>query len=383
MIYHLVGEPLSAYTGLALARTAADMMRLDEHSIAVCPQADDTWGFTKDRIMIAPLLRILAAPIRGSTMRGWRFIPLSIRRPLICRFFRSLLSRLKSADVVWCHNWPYVAEALIPTVQAKGAKLVYHAHNSIAPYVARGLFSSFTADAYIFNSESLRQEALTLLPELKSTYAVHNGADETLFYPRPEGSGRSDTVPVVLYVGRVVPIKGVHVLVEAMRILHEEQIQVICKVVGSSHAGGRRGRTTAYIRALHKSPSPNVQFEGFRSARDIAREYREADIFCCPSIWQEPFGLVNIEAMASGLPVVASRVGGIPEIAAGGGILLVEPDSAAELAVALKRLILDKDLRVKIGAEGLASFQRRFTSTVIVRRYYEIIDSLMEQQPCA
>jgi spore coat protein SA len=290
-----------------------------------------------------------------------------------------MLSKLRAGDVVWCHNWPYVAEALAPRIHAKKALLVYHAHNSIASYAGRGLFSSFTADAYIFNSEAIRQEALKLVPGLKSTYAVHNGADETLFYPPPEGSARSNTVPVVLYVGRVIPAKGVHVLVEAMRIIYGDQIPAVCKVVGSSHAGGHRGRTTSYTRAVEKNRPPNVHFEGFRSANDIAREYRDADIFCCPSIWQEPFGLVNIEAMACGLPVAASRVGGIPEIAEGGGVLLVEPDSAVELAAVLKRLILDKDLRAKIGAEGLTSFQRRFTSTVIVKRYYDIIDGLKEQ----
>jgi spore coat protein SA len=381
VIYHLVGEPFSCYTGLALSRTAADIMRLDERSIAVCPRADDTWGFAKDRILIAPLLHILSANIRGGPMTGWRFIPSSIRTLLICRFFISMLSRLRSGDVVWCHNWPYVAEALVSSIHAKDAKLVYHAHNSIAPWVARGLFSSFTADAYIFNSECMLQEALQLVPDLKSTYAVHNGADDTLFYPDTERPLRSDAVPVVLYVGRVVPSKGVHVLLDAMRILHEERIPVICKVVGSSHAGGGRGKMTAYIRALRKNHSPNVQFEGFRSAKEVAQVYRNADIFCCPSLWQEPFGLVNIEAMASGLPVVASRVGGIPEIASGGGILLVEPGSPAELALALKKLISDRDLRVKIGSEGLASFKSRFTSTVIVRRYFEIVDGLMERKP--
>jgi glycosyltransferase involved in cell wall biosynthesis len=93
------------------------------------------------------------------------------------------------------------------------------------------------------------------------------------------------------------------------------------------------------MRKLFKTKPSNVEFKGYRSAKDIGEEYRAADILCCPSIWQEPFGNVLIEAMACGIPVVATRVGGIPEIAAEGGVQLVEPNSAVELANALQKLI--------------------------------------------
>jgi spore coat protein SA len=383
MIYYIVGEPFSACTGLALANIAANLMRFDKSSVVVCPEADDTWGFSEDRIVVIPQLGLLAAEIRGSSMRGWRFIPSRLRRRLICHLFGSVLSRLKSEDIIWCYNWPYVAEALEPETHSKGAKLIYHAQNSLAPYVERALFKSFTPDALVFNSEAMRHEALRLMPYLQNTCTIHNAADETLFYPTGGDTARDHTVPTILYVGRLVPAKGVHVLIEAMRILYQWKVDAICKVVGSSHAGGRRSKTTAYIRSLEKRRPPNVKFEGFRAATEIAQEYRAADIFCCPSIWQEPFGTVNVEAMASGVPVVATRVGGIPEIAAEGGVILVEPDSAFELADALRRLILDKALRAKVGAEGLESFRRRFTWTAIARQHRELIDSLREPQLCS
>jgi glycosyltransferase involved in cell wall biosynthesis len=126
---------------------------------------------------------------------------------------------------------------------------------------------------------------------------------------------------------------------------------------------------------LNSSPS-NVKFEGHRSARRIAEKYREADILCCPSIWQEPFGNVNIEAMASGIPVVATRVGGIPEIAAEGGVLLVEPNSAVGLADALQRLVEDKELRMEVAAKGLKAFHRRYTWAAVCRQYQEIMESI-------
>jgi spore coat protein SA len=209
---------------------------------------------------------------------------------------------------------------------------------------------------------------------LKNTYSIHNGADETRFYPAASGDRPPNPVPVILYVGRLHPEKGVHVLMAAMRILQERNVAAVCRVVGSSFSGG--SKPTAYAKSLVRHRPSNVEFADFRIQTAIAEEYRSADILCCPSIFQEPFGSVNIEAMACGVPVVASRVGGIPEIAAEGGVILVEPNSAMQLADALERLIKDKDLRAKIAMDGLSSFRRRFTWPTIFKQYQEVTDAL-------
>jgi spore coat protein SA len=372
MIYHLLDEPFSAYTGLALSSIAANIMRFDENSVVVCSNADDTWGFSTERIMIIPRLGLLANGV------GWRFAPGDLRRQVIRSIFSPILSKLQAGDIVWCHNWHYVAAALQNSVSAKGAKLIHHAHNSLAPFQNRDLFKTFIADAYIFNSEAMRQEALNLLPYLRNTCTIHNGANESLFYPLAAGAGPGNPVPVVLFVGRLVPIKGVHVLLAAMKLLYERKIEAVCKIVGSSHAGGHRNKTTAYIKSLHDSCPPNVSFEGFRSGTHMGDVYRESNIFCCPSVWQEPFGSVNVEAMACGVPVVASHVGGIPEIASEGGVLMVEPDSPVALADALQRLILDPDLQATMAAEGIASFQRRFTWAAITNKQHHLVSRLLE-----
>ncbi len=369
MTYHLLDEPFSTYKGLAISRNAANIMRFDESSIVVCPDSDDTWGFREARIMTIPRAGL-------ANLRGWRFFPPRIRRLLMCHIFRSFLSRLTTADLVWCHNWPHVAAGLERSIHLKGAKLIYHCHNSLATFAGRTLFRLFTPDAMIFNSEAMRQEALKVMRYLQNTYTAYNGADETIFYPAPSGTHEGRSVPTILFAGRLVWGKGVHVLMEAMRVLKRRNVEAICKLVGSSHAGGRRDKLTAYVKSLHDHCPPNVQFEGFHSGTGIANDYREADILCCPSIEPEAFGNVNIEAMACGIPVVATRVGGIPEIAADGGVLLVEPNSAIELADALQKLIEDKSLRAAVASEGLKSFQRRFTWEIVVRQYQEIINSL-------
>jgi len=259
-------------------------------------------------------------------------------------------------------------------IHAKGAKLIYHSESPITIYPNQSLFRSFSADAYIFASEAMRQEALRLVPDLGNTHSIHNGADERLFYPAVTGESPLNPVPVILYVGRLHPEKGVHVLMAAMRILQERRIAVVCKVVGSSFSGG--SKPTAYAKSLTRDRPSNVQFKDFRVQTGLAEEYRSADILCCPSIFQEPFGSVNIEGMACGIPVVASRVGGIPEIAAEGGVILVEPNSAVELADALQKLVEDKDLRTKIALEGLSSFQRRFTWRAIFKQYQDVANAL-------
>ena len=86
--------------------------------------------------------------------------------------------------------------------------------------------------------------------------------------------------------------------------------------------------------------------------------------------------------MACGLPVVASRVGGIPEIAADGGILLVDPESSLELANALQKLVQDQQLRTRMAVEGLQSFQKRFTWAKIYKQYQQILgDIRLKGQP--
>jgi glycosyltransferase involved in cell wall biosynthesis len=243
MIYHLLDEPFSTREGLAIARNVANIMRFDESSTVVCPASDDTWGIHSSRIMTIPLSSL-------ANRKGWRAVPDWLRRQLMSYIFRPFLSRLKPEDIVWCHNWAYVAAGLERAIHLRKARLLYHAHKSIASFASRSLFRSFISDAMIFNSEAMRQEALKEMPYLQNTHTVHNGADEALFFPNPFGLRHVRSVPTILFVGRLVSGKGVHVLTEAMRVLQERHIRTICKLVGSSHAGGRRDRRTAYIRSL-------------------------------------------------------------------------------------------------------------------------------------
>jgi len=370
MIYHLLPEweSFSAFQGGAVSKDIANIMRFEESRIVVCRSSDQTWGFPANRILVIPGLSGYAKT------RARRFFPAWICAPILRRVFQPLVSRLKRGDIVWCHSQPFFAAALGREIHSRGAKLIFHAHNFISGPLVRTKFRHFDPDAVIFVSEFMRQESLSRLPMLKNTWAIHNGADEALFYPARSNAHPQRAVPVILFVGRLNPDKGVHVLLHAVRILEQRGVEFRCRIVGSSYVGG--SKATSYVESLHSTCPPNVEFAGFRSGKEIGDEYRAADILCCPSIWQEPFGNVNIEAMACGIPVVATRVGGIPEIAAEGGVLLVEPNSAIQIADALQRLVADKQLRAKVAAEGLESFRRRFTWAAIYRQYEAVTDSL-------
>src|SRR5271154_5100254 len=113
MIYHLLPEPFSSVTGLGIAKVVANMMHFDESRV-VCSQADDTWGIDAHRIVVIPELSILSKPI------GWRFLPSEMIKTLISHICGSVTSRLKNRDIVWCHNGPYTAAALKPTIHLKG-----------------------------------------------------------------------------------------------------------------------------------------------------------------------------------------------------------------------------------------------------------------------
>jgi spore coat protein SA len=370
MIYHVLPdlEMFSAFGGGALAHTVANLMKLDPSRSVVCLSADDTWRLPKERI------HVMAGLQKFARIRGRRHLPPLITGPIYRSVYRPLLDLLQPGDIVWLHNSPGVGTALQKQLRRKSVRIVYHCHDAVDHPALRLAFEALRADAYIFVSEFLRNYWTGVIPTIKTHYVIHNGASEELFYPAPAGSKPENAIPVILFVGRLNREKGVHVLLDAMKILQQRKIAAVCKIVGSAFSGG--SKPTPYVEALLATQPANVEFIGFRSATAVADEFRAADLLCVPSIWQEPFGKVNVEAMACALPVVATRVGGIPEIAREGGILLVEPDSALELADAFAKLLADPTLRVKLSNEAVDAFRRCFTWRRALDKYAQVVQTL-------
>jgi glycosyltransferase involved in cell wall biosynthesis len=156
----------------------------------------------------------------------------------------------------------------------------------------------------------------------------------------------------VVFAGRLVRPKGAHVLIRAARDLDVEL--VVCG----------EGREAPALRALARrlGIESRVAFRGWLDAQDLAGELADASVVAIPSLWPEPFGLVGIEALAAGRPVVASATGGVSDwLQDGVSGLLVRPGDARALARALGELLSDPERQRAMGAAGRSAVAERFS----------------------
>lgn len=166
---------------------------------------------------------------------------------------------------------------------------------------------------------------------------------------------KRSTTPSIGVVARLAPQKGHRVLFDAMPRVLERVPGVVARVVGHEELS-----TVAELRAYAagRGVAAHVRFEGF--CEDVPRLLSELDLFVLPSLW-EGFGLVLLEAMAAGRPVVASAVGPIPEVVAAGETgLLVPPEDPVALADAIVRVLLNPDLADRLGRAGRRRVERCF-----------------------
>lgn len=164
-----------------------------------------------------------------------------------------------------------------------------------------------------------------------------------------DAPGVPAVTPVILCVAHLYPRKDVATLLDAMARLPGATL----RVVGT---GPELSRLEKQAKGLQLAD--RVQFLGHVSFERLAAEYKRADVFCLPSR-QEGFGIVFLEAMAAGLPIVAARAAAVPELVADGECgLLVEPGSAAALATVLERLLADSAERRRLGEAGRRRVER-------------------------
>jgi glycosyltransferase involved in cell wall biosynthesis len=183
-------------------------------------------------------------------------------------------------------------------------------------------------------------------------HVVPNGIDTNRFC-RAEPPGQNNNNPVILYVGRVEPEKGVHVLVAACHRLMNKGIRFRLRVVGGKYLGAG-APVSQYHRQLMRQAEvlgDRVEFTAFVARTEIPAVYQSATVFCAPSLWNEPFGLTVAEAMASGLPVVVSRRGALPDVAGDVGIYF-DPADETSLADRLGELLANRTLRSTLSDAG-------------------------------
>lgn len=350
-IFHLLdeAEPFSEFSGGAISRWVANVVRGGKETV-ICPSFDNSWGYPEERLFRLPYWD-RCNQVHPALYRS----PWTMQRAIYLRVLRPVVEKLKRGDILYIHNRPEIADVLREAAQQRGFHLALHMHNSLLHPFTRKHIPALRDIPVVFCSRFLRNEAVAAYPSLQRTHVVYNGADSDKFRA---GIRTRKPVPQIIFAGRLVPYKGAHVLMDAMRILERKGVSARCTIVGGSAFG--KSRYTSYMKKLERTRPGNTELVGYRAGSEFADLLRDADIFCCPSIWNDPFPMACLEAMSSGLPVVASRIGGIPEQLAHGGGRLVAPDDEEELASVLQQLIDDDSYRERLAVEALEASRNHF-----------------------
>ncbi len=213
---------------------------------------------------------------------------------------------------------------------------------------------------------------------------IFNGVDINHFQVNSEAKITQKKEKItLLFVGRVSPEKGIHILLEAFNKVIEKCSHVQLKIVGPEGKYGvlpaqmldtkdnyvkelipfYQGEYSQQLRQIiSDQASKSVYFVGSVKQLDLVEHYQEADIFVFPSVWNEPFGIPLVEAMAMELPVVVTRSGAFPEIVEQEQTgLLVERANPDDLATAIIRLVEDENLCHKMGKAGRNKVVNQFS----------------------
>jgi len=250
------------------------------------------------------------------------------RRP--SRYLRKIIKdlRTREADVILVENRPSYVPALRKAFPHKPIVLNMHSHvyaskRMIEPVTMRRVGKMI--DGMITNSEYLRQHFIhehQITPE--KVHAIHLGVDSEMYHPAKlerkakklrKELGLSPKHHVLLYAGRLMREKGVHLLLRTFREISKVDPQARLVIVGGTGYGSNR--LNPYVKLLRRLARPlgdKVKFVNFVPTKDMPAWYQLGDIVATPSLWQEPFCRVNLEAMAAGKPVITTARGGIPEV---------------------------------------------------------------------
>jgi glycosyltransferase involved in cell wall biosynthesis len=228
------------------------------------------------------------------------------------------------------------------------------------------------AGLVVVPSEFTRSQLLAQVEERhrQRIAVVHMGADLERFTPRPD-SGRVGSEARILCVARLVRHKGQATLLRALDALASDGLFPHTVLVGEGPERVALERLRGEL-----GLEGRVEMTGAVGQDDLPRLYREADVFCLPTL-AETVGVVNMEAMASGVPVVTSNLMGVPELVEDGvSGLLVTPAREDELAAALRRLAGDPDERRRIGEEGRRKVEAEFDSRAQAARLSRLFEDL-------
>lgn len=293
-------------------------------------------------------------PLVDEVLRREKFDILHFHEPMVPTISWFLLAYSQSINIITCHRAQKFSE--------EEASL-YRFFKPVSLLLARRIHGRIAV------SQTAKKFALKLFPGQYSI--IPNGIDISRFRPTGEKLKKFNDGKInILFVGRLELRKGLVYLLRAFSLLNDNRLRLI--VVGD---GPMREECEKFAQ---KKKLENVSFEGEISEEKLPLYYRSTDIFCSPAPHGESFGIVLLEAMASGRPVVAFANAGYRELLKNypSQRLLAKPKDVEELAKAIKTLVQDKDLRLELGhwgREKAKSYSWNKVSQEIIRFYRETL----------
>nr|WP_202627511.1 glycogen synthase [Cellulomonas sp. APG4] len=337
--------------------------------------------------------------------------------PALATFGVDLLmaADVAGADVVHSHTW-YANLAGHVAGLLHGVPHVVSAHSlePLRPWKAEQLGGGYAlsgwaertayegAAAVIAVSAGMRADILRSYPSVdpERVHVVHNGIDlDGWRRPQGEGVARAEAVvrglgidperPTVVFVGRITRQKGLPYLLRAVERLAPEVQVVLC--AGAPDTPEIAAEVSGLVADLRAQRDGVVWIEQMLPREELVAVLAAGSVFACPSVY-EPLGIVNLEAMACGLPVVGTATGGIPEVVDDGvtGLLVpieqvqdgtgtpVDPERfVSDLAAALERVALDRPRAEQMGRAARARVEEHFSWDAIADRTLEVYRSVL------
>lgn len=316
------------------------------------------------------------------------------------------------ADVVHLHTWyTHFGGILAKMNHGKPMVLTTHSLEPLRPWKREQLgggydFSCWVektaiemADAVVAVSAGTRDDVLRLFDvDPARVHVIYNGIDPDEYRPTEDPArlvrfGIDPDQPYVLFVGRITRQKGIVHLVNAIRHLEPGFQVVLC--AGAPDTPEIAAEMKAAVAAAQAGRGGIIWIEEMVDVPTKVALYSHAAVFCCPSIY-EPFGIINLEAMACGTAVVASAVGGIREVVVPGetGLLVpveqlpvapfepVDPSAfSANLAEAINALMADEDKRRAMGEAGRVRCLEHFSWAAIARQTIGLYEKVIAARP--
>src|SRR5579859_457243 len=321
------------------------------------------------------------------------------------------IKALQGIDIVHTHTW-YVSMAGYLAKKLYGIPFVLTTHSlePLRAWKAEQLGSGYAmsswmertaildADAVIAVSQGTKADIQRAYPDVDPNriYVIYNGIDLAEYQKTTETKalteyGVDPAVPYILFVGRITRQKGVTHLVDAIRHLPADTQVVLC--AGAPDTQEIAAELRNKVDEARKHHPRIVWIEKMVTKAEAIQLYSNARVFCCPSVY-EPFGIINLEAMACRAPVVASSTGGIKEVVVEGetGYLVpfegerltgfpVDPDTfARDLAGRLSILLKDPEKCRQFGDAGRKRVEDIFSWTAIAHQTVQLYERLIAEK---